>query len=300
MKKNIRKLLKRLEKENKIKILFAIENGSRAWGMASKDSDYDVRFVYFRKAKDYLKLDKDDDVINIAYDKDLNPCEAQGSLIDMSGFDIYKYLKLLLASNPTTIEWLNSPIVYYGKNKLSLRNYIKENFQQERLFHHYFSLFRKNYWEFIQQGKAITYKKYLYSMRGLLNAKYVYEFDKIPPIDFRQTVFEAKNIIPEDVYKKIQEVIEIKSKGQERDTILRIAEFDELFNIELNKEYKNFNSRKPDVKVFNKFLYKTLGVNSNLVKIIKTLVITIITAFTLFCAYLCTLGALLSFFDAFS
>ena len=66
MKKNIRKLLKRLEKENKIKILFAIENGSRAWGMASKDSDYDVRFVYFRKAKDYLKLDKEDDVIKFA------------------------------------------------------------------------------------------------------------------------------------------------------------------------------------------------------------------------------------------
>ena len=93
MKKNIRKLLKKLEKDNKIKILFAIENGSRAWSIASKDSDYDVRFVYFRKTKDYLKLDKDDDVINIAYDKDLNPCEAQGSLIDMSGFDIYKYLK---------------------------------------------------------------------------------------------------------------------------------------------------------------------------------------------------------------
>lgn len=173
----------------------------------------------------------------------------------MSGFDIFKYLRLSLASNPTTIEWLNSSIVYYGNNKIPLKNYIKENFQQERLFHHYFSLFRKNYWEFIQQGKAITYKKYLYSMRGLLNAKYVYVFDKIPPLDFRQTVLEAKNIISEDVYKKIQEVIEIKSQGQERNTILRIVKFDEFFNTELEKEYNNFNSRKPDVKVFNDFLH---------------------------------------------
>ena len=153
MKKNIRKLLKRLEKENKIKILFAIENGSRAWGMASKDSDYDVRFVYYRKIKDYLKLDKEDDVINIAYDKDLNPCEVQGSLIDMSVFDIYKYLKLLLASNPTALEWLNSPIKYLGSNNLSIRKYMRKNFSQERLYKHYFSVFQNNYKEFVVKKK---------------------------------------------------------------------------------------------------------------------------------------------------
>ena len=300
MKKNIQKLLKKLEKDNKIKILFAIENGSRAWGMASKDSDYDVRFVYFRKTKDYLKLDKDDDVINIAYNKDLNPCEAQGSLIDMSGFDIYKYLKLLLASNPTALEWLNSPIKYLGNNNLSIRKYMSKNFSQERLYKHYFSVFQNNYKEFIVKEKMITYKKYLYSMRGLLNAKYVYEFDKIPPLDFRQTVLEVKNIIPEDVYKKIQEVIEIKSEGLEKDTILKISEIDEYFNEELQNTYDNFVKRKPDVEVFNKFLYSTFGVKSNLVKIIKTLIITVITAFTLFGIYLCTLSALLSFFDAFS
>ena len=254
MKTQIKNLLEQIEKDNNIKILFAIENGSRAWGMASQDSDYDVRFVFYRAIDNYISLTPQNDVINIAYDKNLNPCEAQGSLIDMSGFDIFKYLKLLLASNPTTIEWLNSSIVYYGNNKILLKSYIDKNFQQEKLFHHYFSLFRKNYREFIQQGKAVTYKKYLYSMRGLLNAKYVYEFDKIPPLDFRQTVLETKNIIPKNVYKKIQEVIEIKSQGQERDTILRIVEFDEFFNTELKKEYNNFNSRKPDVKVFNDFL----------------------------------------------
>ena len=300
MKKNIRKLLKKLEKESKIKIIFAIENGSRAWGMASKDSDYDVRFVYMRKTKDYLNLDKFDDVINIAFDEKLNQCEAKGSLIDISGFDIYKYLKLLLASNPTALEWLNSPIKYLGNNNLSIRKYMCKNFNPERLYKHYFSIFQNNYNEYIVKEKMITYKKYLYSMRGLLNAKYVYIYDKLPPLSFKETVNELENYLPENIYKKLLEIIEIKSKGQERDTILRIAEFDEFFNIELNKEYRNFNSRKPDVKVFNKFLYKTLGVNSNLIKIIKTLIIIVITAFTLFCAYLCTLGALLSFLDAFS
>ena len=95
-------------------------------------------------------------------------------------------------------------------------------------------------------------------MRGLLNAKYVYEFDKIPPLDLRQTVKELENIIPPDIYKKIQEVIEIKSQGLERDVILRIHEFDAYFNIELQKEFSNFNPRKPDVEVFNNYLQKLI------------------------------------------
>lgn len=254
----IQNLLQQIEKDKDIKIIFAIENGSRSWCMGSKDSDYDVRFVFYRSVKNYISLSQEKDVITAAYDKDLQPCNVQGSLIDISGFDIFKYLKLLLTSNPTTIEWLCSPIVYYGNNNLPLREYMRNNFNQERLFKHYFSLFRNNYREFIQQAKAITYKKYLYSMRGLLNAKYVYEFDRIPPLDLRQTVKELENIVPVEVYKRIQEVIEIKSQGLERDVILRIPEFDEFFNVELQNEYSNFNSRKPDVEVFNNFLRKQI------------------------------------------
>lgn len=172
----------------------------------------------------------------------------------MSGFDIFKYLKLLFSSNPTTLEWLNSPIVYYGDNNLSLREYMKKMIDQEKLFKHYFSLFKNNYREFIEQGKCITYKKYLYSMRGVLNAKYVYEFDKLPPLDLKQTAEELKFLIPQNVYSKIQEVIEIKLKGLERETILRIPEFDEFFNTERQKEYTKFDKRKPDINVFNRFL----------------------------------------------
>lgn len=91
-------------------------------------------------------------------------------------------------------------------------------------------------------------------MRGVLNAKYVYEFDKIPPLGLKQTIEELKSLIPPNVYLKILEVIEIKSKGLERETILRIPEFDEFFNIERQKEYTQFNKRKPDINVFNKFL----------------------------------------------
>ena len=46
--KEIREKLDEIEKTEGVRILHAVESGSRAWGFASLDSDYDVRFVYVR------------------------------------------------------------------------------------------------------------------------------------------------------------------------------------------------------------------------------------------------------------
>ena len=73
MREKISRLLSEIEAVHNIKILFAVENGSRAWGMESKDSDYDVRFVFFRPVADYLSMTKPAEVIISAYDKDLPP-----------------------------------------------------------------------------------------------------------------------------------------------------------------------------------------------------------------------------------
>ena len=63
MREKIQNQLHRIEDEEHIKILLAVESGSRAWGFASPDSDYDVRFIYVRNKEDYLKLNKNRDVI---------------------------------------------------------------------------------------------------------------------------------------------------------------------------------------------------------------------------------------------
>ena len=259
MKKKIADLLRKLEKEHNITILFAVENGSRAWGMDSQDSDYDVRFVFYRPLKDYITLNKPDEVITVAFDENLEPHDVQGSLVDMSGFDIFKYLKLLASSNPTTIEWLNSPIVYLGDNNIELKPYMAANFSQEKLFYHYFSLFANNYKLYIREGKEITYKKYLYSMRGLLNAEYVLKYDKILPLLMRETVKAMQDNMPPEVVSKLDEVIEIKSKGLEKKTVLRMPVFDEYFAKAMNKNYDNIGKRRVDYTVFNAFLRKCLG-----------------------------------------
>ena len=103
MKDIILRELKKIEEQKNVKIIMAIESGSRAWGFASPDSDYDVRFIYVRKEEDYLKLEKTRDVIEWKLD----------DVLDINGWDIKKALQLLHNSNPTVFEWCASPIVYW-------------------------------------------------------------------------------------------------------------------------------------------------------------------------------------------
>ena len=102
MRKKIKEQLRRIEDAENIKILLAVESGSRAWGFASPDSDYDVRFVYIRSLEDYLRLDAIRDVIELPID----------DVLDINGWDLQKTLRLLHKSNPTLFEWFSSPIVY--------------------------------------------------------------------------------------------------------------------------------------------------------------------------------------------
>ena len=63
MREKILEKLREIEKREKVKIIHAIESGSRAWGFASPDSDYDVRFIYVRDKEFYLKLEQTRDFI---------------------------------------------------------------------------------------------------------------------------------------------------------------------------------------------------------------------------------------------
>lgn len=50
----ILKHLQKIEVQYNVKILYAVESGSRAWGFSSPDSDWDVRFIYVHPLNWYL------------------------------------------------------------------------------------------------------------------------------------------------------------------------------------------------------------------------------------------------------
>ena len=76
MKKIIQEKLNEIEARENIRILHCIESGSRAWGFASPDSDYDVRFIYVRPLEYYLRLDRTRDVIEWQLDETLVQAET--------------------------------------------------------------------------------------------------------------------------------------------------------------------------------------------------------------------------------
>lgn len=93
---SIKEKLSQIERGENIRILYACESGSRAWGFASADSDYDVRFIFVRPLEDYLRIKDLPDFI----DGELN------EVYDINGWDFKKFCNQLNKSNPVLFEWI--------------------------------------------------------------------------------------------------------------------------------------------------------------------------------------------------
>jgi predicted nucleotidyltransferase len=161
-----------VEAEEHVRILLAVESGSRAWGFPSADSDYDVRLIYVHPKPWYLSIDLDGrrDVIE-------RPCI---DLIDLSGWDIRKALGLFARSNPPLLEWLDSPIVYADRMGFAgrLRRMLADYFSPVGAVYHYLQMARGNFRSYLQ-GDRVRVKKYFYVLRPLLAARCV-EQDRGP------------------------------------------------------------------------------------------------------------------------
>lgn len=94
--------------QQELTCLHAIESGSRAWGFASPDSDYDVRMIYVQPLDWYLQLFEAKDTFEYIQN------DLFDVPFDIAGWDIRKVLRLMYKSNALVFEWLNSPIVYHS------------------------------------------------------------------------------------------------------------------------------------------------------------------------------------------
>ncbi len=244
MQEKIIQICRELEKKETIKILFAVENGSRAWRMASKNSDYDVRFVFVRPIRQYFQIRPLPAVIEAFFNEEGFPCSQDKALVDMVGFDLLKFAALLSDSNPTTIEWLVSDIIYYGQQNRVFKEFAKKNFNSPSLYYHYKSMCRTNYLTYLKPKKEVTYKKYLYAYRGLINAKWVANHHSLPPIAFKDALRGMAKIVPKEILQKLQVVIKLKSAGKEKDIIKNIPLMDEYIEKFLGDGDENISKRE--------------------------------------------------------
>ncbi len=226
MRKTILKKLDEIEKRENVRILLAVESGSRAWGFASPDSDYDVRFIYVRPKEDYLRLEKTRDVIEL-------PIEGE---LDINGWDLDKTLRLLRASNPTLFEWFSSPIVYRETSFAQVfRSIMQRYFSSKRGLSHYLSMASSNYREYLK-GDTVKTKKYFYVLRPVLACRWILDKGTPPPMLFSELMeAELDPLLLPDVNR----LLALKMNAPEIKTIPKI----ERINRYLDSSIEEVRSR---------------------------------------------------------
>ena len=217
--KKIQSELDSLEKSKKITILYACESGSRAWGFESKDSDYDVRFIYICSTKHYLSIYNKKDVVEKPIDGEL----------DISGWDIVKALHLFRKSNPPLLEWLQSPIIYREKGGFisKMKNLMPDYYSPISCMYHYLHMAQGNYREYLH-GEEVRIKKYLYVLRPVLGCIWIERGLGVVSTEFQ--VLVDKLIEDKDLRRAIDVLLENKKQGKELDYGIKIPEISKFLD----------------------------------------------------------------------
>ena len=167
------------EEEHDVKILLAIESGSRAWGFASPNSDFDARFIYLHRRDWYLSvgLEEQRDVIDYPIVDD----------IDLNGWDARKALRLFARSNQAFAEWVQSPIVYgeTGGFAAAVRTLLPDVYSCEHGIYHYRSMAKTSYRGYLL-ADLVPLKKYFYVLRPLLSVRWLVRYGTPAPIEFHK------------------------------------------------------------------------------------------------------------------
>jgi len=209
--------LNEIEQKENCRIIFAAESGSRAWGFASPDSDYDVRFIYIRQKDAYLSLKPPRDVIELPIN----------SVLDINGWDLGKALKLLQKSNPTMFEWFYSPIVYKSSCLAEEIKFIMpEYFSVKKSLYHYLSMAVGNYRGYLF-GDMVRAKKYFYVLRPLLACRWILEKRTPPPMLF-SALMESQ--IEESLKDTVNKLMDLKINSPEKKLINRIDALNEYLD----------------------------------------------------------------------
>ncbi|MBS1551139.1 MAG: nucleotidyltransferase domain-containing protein [Bacteroidetes bacterium] len=247
----IKKELKRLEQQHDIKILYAVESGSRAWGFASTDSDWDVRYIYIHRLDWYLKID----------DKKDNQEEILHNDIDLAGWELKKALRLFRKSNPPMLEWLRSPIIYLEQFSTAdkLRDLMKDFFNPKSCIHHYLHMAVGNYREYLQKDN-VRVKKYFYVLRPILACDWIKQTNTMAPMEFHKLLHSQ--VTDQKVKTEIQNLMTRKMSGEELNEEPKIQILNDFLEQKIefyNDDVKSLGqSEQPDAVTLDALFKQTI------------------------------------------
>lgn len=225
--------LEDIEHQYDVRVLLAVESGSRARGLFSDESDWDVRFVYVNKLDWYLNVNEERDVIEEMFDDN----------IDMVGWELRKTLRLFQKSNPSLMEWLHSPVVYRADEKFLSRMRAMEPvyFNPIKTMYHYESLYIKHDKRYLQDSTN-PLKRFLHYLRGILSCRWLEQHKTMPPVLFSELV--KATVDDDSIRQKINVLIALKRQTKENDNL----EVDASLVEYARKLAKHFEQTIPDFR----------------------------------------------------
>jgi len=207
--------------DHDVRVPWAIESGSRAWGFPSPDSDYDCRFIYVRATEAYLSLWPSRDVIETPLD----------SVLDVHGWDLAKAVRLLVKGNAVVIEWLRSPIVYIGNElfRNELLTLADDVVERAAIGRHYLHVARQ------QQAGQSTLKHFFYVLRTTtaLRWLHVHPNQTVPPMDLPTLLAEAE--VTKGVRLAAEALIATKARTREMGTDAPPLQLTHFVEVELQR-----------------------------------------------------------------
>ena len=210
IREQINETILELQERQGIRVLYACESGSRAWGFASPDSDYDLRFIYAHASDWYLELQEKKDTIDLMLPNDL----------DLSGWELMKSLRLFASCNLALNEWLDSPEIYWEEPgfRESLVSHVAAFFNPRKALHHYLSM-AKGTAERSFDGNKLKIKKLFYILRPLLACRWVLQKESMPPTQFQSLVDEK--LVSTEILRLV-EVVQVKKETAVEGEIIEV------------------------------------------------------------------------------
>ena len=253
MRDKIMKLLRELEIKNNIKILMAVNYGSRCFGYSSDESDWDVRFIYVHRPEWYFSIVKTEDVIELMVEEEH---------LDIEGYDLKKALNLLARTNPVESDWLHANDYYILDEDFlkAMLSFESQCYNSHHAMYHFYSISVKHNQRYLD--KEVTLKRFIYYMRGLLSCRWIEQNGNHPPVNVDELI-DATIGDNDDVREKAHRLLELKRTGKSHD--MAIVD-DDLANyvFDIQKYYEvllpNHIDTKPkvDIPAMSEFLMKTV------------------------------------------
>lgn len=232
MKNEILNKLAEIERVEHVRVLYAVESGSRAWGVESPDSDYDVRFIYVRPKTDYLCVREKRDVIEWQLDE----------VLDINGWDLKKTLAQFHRGNATLFEWANSPVIYKNTGLWEkIYDACQPYFSEKAALYHYYGTAKSTFRQYLQEER-VKYKKYIYALRPLLACRFIENCHCVPPVRFDELMRQE---LPEELAAEIKKMLQVKAQSDEGDLHPHLPVIRKYIEEEIAR-YEQLSKEMPD------------------------------------------------------